>query len=509
MNIGEWSTKRARSWPDRLFLKQGDRCCTNREFNERVNRMAHVLLARGIHKGDRVAAVMVNCSAFFEVFLACAKIGAIIVPINHHLTAPELMRTIADCGPRVLFHSPAFAAVVEQVRRQGGEIEHYLPHAGGALAAAAGHDDPADPRTAVEPAVPWDVTLGDPLLIMFTSGTTGTLKGAVLSHENFLFGSVQNLLGYGIDATYQSLVVAPLFHIGALVASAIPVIYAGGTLVIRDFDSPSEIIDLIVREKINYLFAVPVMYQMMSKSPAWEGADFSHVHFFIAGGAPMPVALIRRYQEEKGVRFVQGYGMTETLRITSLDLEDAERKAGSIGKELFHTWVRIVDEAGREAPPETAGEIIVKGPTVFSRYWNNPEATAAVLRDGWFHTGDVGKRDVEGFIYIVGRKNDLIICAGENIYAAEVEQAIEALDPVAEAAVVGVPDPTRGETAAAFVVMKAGGALTAEGLTAALRGRLAPYKIPRQVVFVESLPRTGSGKVHKDELKHRFHLRRK
>ena len=501
MNIGEWSSKRARLWPERPFLKQGDQGCTNHEFDARVNRIARLLLARGLQKGDRVATVMVNCSAFLESFLACAKIGAIIVPVNHQLAVPEIERIVADCGPRVLIHSPGFAAAVEELRRGGGAVEVYLQHAGGALAAAEGFDDPADSQAAAEPEIAWAVDLDDPLLIMFTSGTTGRLKGAVLTHGNFLFGAIQNLHSYGIDATFISLVVAPLFHIGALVASATPVIYAGGRLVIRDFDNPSEIVRLIAREKINYMFAVPVMYKMMSKAPAWEDADFAHVHYFIAGGAPMPVALIRQYQEEKGVRFVQGYGMTETLRISSLDLEDARRKAGSIGKELFHTWIRIVDDDGRELPAEATGEIIVKGPTVFSRYWNNPEATAEALRDGWFHTGDLGRRDAEGFIYIVGRKNDLIICAGENIYAAEVEHAIEALEQVSEAAVVGVPDAARGEVAAAFVVLKTPGALTAENLTAALKNRLAAYKIPRKVVFVEALPKTGSGKINKSELK--------
>jgi fatty-acyl-CoA synthase len=447
---------------------------------------------------------MANCSAFLEVFFACAKTGAVIVPVNHHLAVPELARIVADCSPRVLIHSPSIAAAMEELRHGGAPVECYLSHAGEALAAASGFDDPADPDSAAEPAVPWEVALADPLLIMFTSGTTGTLKGAVLSHENFLFGAIHNLHSYGIDATYTSLVVAPLFHIGALVASATPVIYAGGRLVIKDFENPSEILQLIGLEKINYMFAVPVMYKMMSKAPGWEQADFSHVHFFITGGAPMPVPLIRQYQEEKGVRFVQGYGMTETMRITSLDLEDARRKAGSIGKELFHTWVRIVDDAGREVPPATAGEIVVKGPTVFSRYWNNPEATAEAIRDGWFHTGDLGQRDAEGFIYIVGRKSDMIICSGENIYAAEVERAIEAIAAVAEAAVVGLPDATRGEVAAAFVVLKEAGALTAEELTAALRSRLAPYKIPKKVVFVEVLPKTGSGKIHKNELKQRF-----
>jgi len=501
MNIGEWSTKRARLWPDRSFLKQGDLCCTNREFNARVNRIAHVLIGKGVQKGDRVATVMVNGSAFLEIFFACAKTGAILVPVNHQLAVPELVRIVADCRPRVLIHSPEFASGIEQFRRSGGQVECCLQHAGGPLAAASGFDDEADPQTVKEPAVPGAVTLHDPLLILFTSGTTGRFKGVVLSHENFLFGAVQNILGYGIDATCKSLVVAPLFHIGALVASATSVIYAGGTLAIRDFDNPSEVIHLIVREKINYMFAVPVMYKMMRKAPAWGGADFSHVHFFIAGGAPMPVALIQQYQEEKNVHFVQGYGMTETLRVTSLDLEDARHKAGSIGKELFHTWLRIVDDAGREMPPGADGEIVVKGPTVFTQYWNDPEATAAALHDGWFHTGDLGKRDAEGFLYIVGRKSDLIICAGENIHAAEVERAIEAVPEVSETAVVGMPDDMRGEVVAAFVVPIEESALTAEDLTAALRGRIAPYKVPKKVTFLEKLPRTGSGKVHKDELK--------
>jgi fatty-acyl-CoA synthase len=506
MNIGEWSCKRARLWPDRLFLKQGDQCCTNREFNVRVNRMIHVLIARGIQKGDRVATVMVNCSAFLEIFFACAKTGAIIVPVSPHLAVPELARIIADCGPRVLIYSPCFSSVVEQLRNCGGPLQCHLKHAGEAQPAASGFDNLAGPQSELEPAIPWAVALDDPLLIMFTSGTTGHLKGAVLSHGNFLFGAIQNLLSYGIDATFTSLVVAPLFHIGALVASATSVIYAGGALVIRDFDNPSEIILLIAREKINYMFAVPVMYKMMSKAPAWRGADFSHVHFFIAGGAPMPVSLIHQYQEEKGVRLVQGYGMTETLRVASLDLEDDRRKAGSIGKELFHTWVRIVGDDGRDLPAEATGEIIVKGPTVFSGYWNNPEETARAFREGWFHTGDLGRRDTEGYIYLVGRKNELIICAGENIYAAEVEHAIEAIGHVLEVAVVGIPDANRGEVAAAFVVLKEPGTMTAEGLAAALKGRLAPYKIPRKVVFVDTLPKTGSGKPNKNVLKQHFKL---
>jgi fatty-acyl-CoA synthase len=500
MNIGEWSTKRAQLYPHRLFLKQDNFRCTNLEFDRRVNHAAHGLLRLGLRKGDRVALLMVNGSAFLEFFFACAKIGAVLVPLNHQLTAPELVRISANCAPKIFVYSASFSSTVDHLRSSGPSTSIYLPHPEGTRAAAdalGGHSAAGDDG---QPQVAWETTPEDPLLIMFTSGTSGELKGAVLTHQNFIFGAIHGLHGYNLNRDTVSLVVAPLFHIGALAASATPVIYAGGVLVIKHFDNPTEILNLISKEKINYIFAVPAMFRMLTKSPAWAEADFSHVHFFMSGGAPMPVELIRQYQQEKKISFVQGYGMTETMRITSLDLGDAERKSGSIGKEVFHTQVRIVDDEGRDLPPGAPGEIVVQGPTVFSGYWNHPEASARALRDGWFHTGDVGLRDEEGFLYIVGRKTDLIICSGENIYAAEVEQAIEALPQVAEAAVVGIPDAKRGEVAAAYVVLKKSIPLSAEALCTALKERLAPYKIPKRVIFVASLPKTGSGKVDKQRL---------
>jgi fatty-acyl-CoA synthase len=342
---------------------------------------------------------------------------------------------------------------------------------------------------------------------MYTSGTTGDPKGAVLSHENFLFGAIHSLIGYGIGSDCKSLVVAPLFHIGALAASATPVIYAGGSLVLKSFDNPSEVVELIGKEKINYMFAVPVMFDMMVKTEAWEGADFSHVYFFIAGGASMPVDLIRKYQEGKGVRFAQGYAMTETLRLTSLDLEDSIRKAGSVGKEVFHTFLRIVDENGRDVPQGEVGEVVVKGPTVFLRYWNKEQETRAAFRDGWFHTGDLGKKDQEGFLYIVGRKIDMIISSGENIYAAEVERAIESIPQVAEAAAVGMPDPKRGEVVAAFILLNKGATITEERLLEILYEKIAPFKIPKKVVFLKEFPRNSAGKILKRELKDRLGMK--
>ncbi len=501
MNIGEWSSKRGHLYPNRLFLKQEDLCCTNQQFDQRVNRAAHAFLHMDVGKGDRVAVLMVNGSAFLEIFFACAKIGAVLVPLNHQLAAPELRRIIIDCTPRILIYSTSFNMAVEQLKVSDTPVSCYRLHPEGTFAAVNAFAESPYEDASIEPVLAWDVALTDPVVIMFTSGTTGTLKGAVLTHQNFLFGAIHALLSYGLNPGTISLVVAPLFHVGALAASAMPVIYAGGTLILRPFDNPSEVLHLIGREKINYIFAIPVMFKMLTKALAWADADFSHVHFFMSGGAPMPVELIRQYQKEKAVHFAQGYGMTETQRITALELVDCERKAGSIGKEVFHTTVRIVGDDGREVPPGTAGEIIVKGPTVFAGYWNNPTATAEALKDGWFYTGDLGRRDAEGFLYIVGRKTDVIICSGENIYAAEVEHAIETLPQVAEAAVVGMADDNRGEVAVALVVLNNDDMLNAEGLLATLKGRLAPYKIPKRVIFTEALPKTGSGKVDKQEIK--------
>ena len=501
MHIGEWTAKRARLYPDRPFLRENGRELDNRGFNAQVNRTAHGLRTLGLTKGDRVVVLMANSSAFLEVFFACAKIGVLIVPVNTHLAPEELAHILGDAAPRALIYSTDMEKNVRKIKSAPGITMHYLAHG------EAGGGDPTlealirdQPRE--EPPAGEAADLADPLMIMYTSGTTGRPKGAVLTHGNFLFGAIHSLHNYQLDPACKSLVVAPLFHIGALAASVTPVVYAGGSLVLKGFDNPSDIITCIMQEKITFMFAVPVMYDMMTKAPRWPSADFSTIRFFIAGGAPMPVDLIRRYQEEKGVKFAQGYGMTETLRVTALDLEDAARKAGSIGKEVFHTTLKTIADDGREVPPGETGEIIVQGPTVFQGYWNNPQASAAVLRDGWFHTGDLGRRDEEGFLYVAGRKSELIICAGENIYAPEVEHAIEAHPHVAEAAVVGVPDAKRGEVAAAFVRLEEGRSLQEEELLRFLDDKIAAFKHPRKIRFVmEALPRNRLGKVLKNELK--------
>ena len=502
MNVGEWVTKRTLSYPERLFLKEEDgREFNNRTFNERVNRMAHALADLGIVKGERVAALMLNSSEFLEIFFACGKTGAIMVPVNFRLAVPELIYILKDSAPHALVYSSDFAEKVQAIKAAGLPMEHYFRHGGDQLAEDSPIADFAARFSADEPVPVREVTDDDPLFIMYTSGTTGDPKGAVLTHGNILFGAIHSLVGYGVNHTYKSLVVAPLFHIGGLVASATPVIYAGGSLVLQSFYNASEVIKLIQREKINYMFAVPVMFQVMTKSEEWDKADFSHVHYFISGGAPIPTPVIRMYQEEKGVYFVQGYGMTESGRLTSLLLEDSIRKAGSVGKELFHLQLRIVDKNDRDVAPGEAGEIIVKGPNVFTQYWNKPKETAEAIRDGWFHTNDMGRRDEEGFVYVIGRKQELIISSGENIYPAEVERVIQALPQVREAAAVAMPDETRGEVVAAFVMLHEGRQITEDELMNALNGQIANFKIPKKVIFVTDFPRNPAGKILKRELK--------
>jgi len=503
MNIGSWISKRALLYPERPFLKDEENniVLNNREFDERVNRTLYALMDIGLNRGDRLAVLMLNSSMFLEIFFACAKSGIIMVPMNFRLAPPELIYILQDSTPKALIYSSDFAQKVENIKAACPTINHYFSHG----QKADGFDQDIGNFSAhfsqTEPAILPSPGLDDPLFIMYTSGTTGDPKGAVLSHGNILFGSIHSLVGYGINKTFKSLVVAPLFHIGALAASVCPVIYAGGSIILKGFYNASEIIKLIIREKVNYMFAVPVMFQLMARSEEWSKNDFSHVHFFISGGAPIPVPVIRKYQEEKGIGFVQGYAMTETGRLTSLDLEDSITMAGSVGKEVFHTDLRIVDQDGHDVSTGEIGEIWVRGPNVFKGYWNKPLETQEVMTDGWFHTGDMGKRDEKRFIYIAGRKQEIIINSGENIYPAEVERAIQALPYVREAAVIAMTEPDkRGEVAAAFVTLHADQQIAKEEIINALNGKIASFKIPKRIFFLDDFPRNATGKILKKDL---------
>jgi fatty-acyl-CoA synthase len=271
-------------------------------------------------------------------------------------------------------------------------------------------------------------------------------------------------------------------------------------VLMRGFD-PAGCLRLIAAERVTVLFAVPTMFQMLLDDPGFAPADFASVRFFISGGAPCPIPLIRAYQA-RGVPFRQGYGLTEVgPNCFTLQPDDAIRKAGSVGQPNFHLDARIVDDEGQDVRPDATGELVLRGPAVCAGYWNNPAATAAALRDGWFHTGDLARRDAQGYYFIVGRKKELIISGGENIYPAEVEELLYAHPAVAEVAVIGVPDSKWGEVGRAVVALKPGGTTTADELISFCQGKIAKYKIPKSVVFVEQLPRNSMGKVVREELK--------
>jgi fatty-acyl-CoA synthase len=357
----------------------------------------------------------------------------------------------------------------------------------------------ADPQPRDEP-----VGLDDPCLIMYTSGTTGHPKGAVLTHGNMTWNAVNQLLGFDFEQTERTLALAPLFHIGGLNGTVNPTLLRGGcAVVVRRFD-PAETLRVIEEQRVTSFFAVPTMLDAMARQPDFRTRDLSALRTIGAAGAAVPLPTLRTWLD-RGVTVQQCYGMTEAAPGCSvLDSADAERKVGSAGKPVFFTDLRVVRPDGTEADVDEVGEVLVSGPNVMAGYWEDPAQTAAVLVDGWYHTGDAGSLDAEGHLYVRDRYKDMIISGGENVYPAEVESALLELPGVDEAAVIGVPDPTWGEAGLALLVPAPGTDLDPEAVRTALRERLAGFKVPRHVRVVDALPKTATGKIRKPDLRARY-----
>jgi fatty-acyl-CoA synthase len=454
----------------------------------------------GVSKGDRVALLAHNRPEFLDAFFAAGKSGVILVPLSTRATSGELAAILRDAMPAVLIYGGEH---VDTVRALSGEMD--LPR-------AVALDQPARPRddrwAELEAAVtggPWDGPRCDPediLALLYTSGTTGRPKGVMLPHRMVSWNGYNTALGWQLRETDVSPIFTPLYHAGGLGAFLTPIIAIGGTIVLhRGFD-PGEVWRTLEKEGCTVVLGVPTIWKMLMDAPEYARADVSRVRWFISGGAPLPVSLQQAYQE-RGVVFRQGYGLTEVgVNCFAMTDEDSRRKLGSIGKPLMFTEVKLVDEAGCEVAEGEVGELCFRGPHVCQGYWNDPEATAAALDpEGWFHTGDAARKDEDGFFYIAGRRKDMIISGGVNVYPAEIELELAANPVLADSAVVGVADPTWGEVPVAFVVPAEGAAPTAEELSAFLVGRIARYKIPRRFVFMDALPRTPYGKVVKDDLR--------
>jgi fatty-acyl-CoA synthase len=497
----DWIAHFGRRTPDKVAVVDlaSERRFTYAQFDDRISRLATHLRDRlKIERRDRVAVLALNTTDTLEVQFACGRLGAVFLPLNTRLTVPELQFIVGDAAPKVMIHDGDLAETALSVAKLCNVSSLLLLGAGGAYEAAIASSKPLDGRE--------HVTLDDISTIMYTSGTTGQPKGAIITH-GMTFWNCVNLGGPAyIMPSSTLLTVLPLFHTGGLNCYTNPVLHAGGTvLIMRAFD-PGTALQLISDPSrgINQFFGVPAIYQFMAQHPSFEGADFGRLVICGVGGAPMPVPLLKVW-EARGVALQQGYGMTETSpAVLTLDREDAARKAGSAGKPVLHTEVRIVRPDGSDTDVDELGELWVKGPNVTPGYWNRPEANASSFTDGWLHTGDATRVDADGFYYIVDRWKDMYISGGENVYPAEVESVLHQLAAIAEAAVIGIPDAQWGEVGMAIVAVKPGQSLTEAEISAHCAANLARFKCPRLIAFVDALPRNATGKIHKPTLRKNF-----
>jgi fatty-acyl-CoA synthase len=498
--VGSWPARRARSSPHRRALVFGDTTLTYGDLDERVRRLGNGLRELGVRRGDRVAFLGPNQPAFVETLFATLYLGAIFLPLNTRLAAPEVAYQLQHCDARVLVYAATSAAVVASLRPEIGEaavVAVDAPTEGEVdyedlLAKAS--TDPIDER----------VERDDPAIVMYTSGTTGRPKGATLTHANLIYNCFNLLVDVDVTADEVTLVSAPLFHVAALNQTLLPTILKGGCSVLMPAWNVDGCFDLVALHRITWMFGVSTMFAGLTQSPRWEGADLTPLRILMSGGAPIPVSLIRTYQQ-RGLLFLQGYGLTETAPgATFLSAEMSEVKAGSAGVPCFFTDVRVVDPAGQDVDAGEKGEVLIQGPNVMRGYWGDDKATAAAFSDDrWFHSGDIATIDEAGYVYIIDRTKDMYISGGENVYPAEVEAALFQHPAVAECAIIGVPHEKWGEVGHAYVVRRPGVDVDAQTLRDYLTDHLAKYKVPASVEFLDDFPRTGSGKVQKEKLRGR------
>ncbi|MBO0712000.1 MAG: long-chain fatty acid--CoA ligase [Acetobacteraceae bacterium] len=497
----DWISYHAMRRPDALATVDlaTDRSLTYRAFDRRITHLAgHIRASYDVRPGDRVAVLAKNSSNIFETQFACFRLGAIFVPLNWRLAVAELGAILTDCAPKVLIHDDDFAGQAAAITRA-----HTVPH----LLQWGGEGSAYEQAIArALPVVAHHSSHDDACTILYTSGTTGTPKGAIITH-GMNFWNCVNLNGITpLTASMVNFAVLPLFHTGGLNVFANPAFHAGGaSIIMRDFD-PAEAVRLIGDPcvGITHFIGIPTHFQFMEQTASFAVTDLSRLSVALVGGAPTPPALIESWAK-RGVVLVQAFGMTETSPLVLMqDEASALNKIGSAGKPAMHTEVRLINADGTDAGPRETGELWVRGPNVTPGYWNKPEVTARAITDGWLHTGDAALRDEDGDFYIVDRWKDMYISGGENVYPAEVENVIYQLPAVAEVAVIGVADPRWGEVGRAIVVLREGASLTEGEVLTHCAANLGRYKLPRSVVFTDALPHNATGKVHKPTLRQRF-----
>ncbi|MFC0211426.1 class I adenylate-forming enzyme family protein [Paenibacillus chartarius] len=496
------------NWWDQRCILSADRTAvidadsgerwTYARLNERVRRLAALLQSMGIRRGDRLALLAPNDVAYFEWLFACAKLGAVLVPLNWRLAKTELDYILGDCQPRLIGYHDCFAGLAHRLKYPAISVKVAVQHD---VTAETVNETAAYAAELPAPQRQKDLSPDDPYLIIYTGGTTGMPKGVVLSHGSVFWNAANTVVTWQLSEADVTPTYMPMFHTGGMNALSLPVLHAGGTVVVvKDFQ-PKLAIELLNREKCTIALLVPTMYHMLVQSEHFAAASFPAMHTFVSGGAPCPLPLYEAF-EAKGLAFKEGYGLTEAgPNNFYIHPSEAARKRGSVGRPMLYNEVRLADDQGREVPVGEVGEIWLRGGHLFHSYWNRPDETQeAMHEEGWLKTGDLGRRDTDGCYYIVGRKKDMIITGGENVYPLEVEHRLRQHPAVADAAVVGVPDPKWGEAVSAAVALLPGAKVTEEELKAYCAQSLGKYKVPKRFLFLEKLPATPVGKIDKKQI---------
>jgi len=494
--LGTWPRRRARMSPASTALRQGERALTYAQLADRAARLASVLRAAGVGRGDRVAWLGANDIATFETFFASGLLGAVFVPLNTRLAAAELAYMLQDCGASLLVVGNAV-----EVAAKGLAADPELAHLPTVQA------DELDERIAA--AAPLgaevEVTLADPALLLYTSGTTGRPKAAILTHGNLTWNTVNQLAHFDTASTDRALCIAPLFHAVGLGQVTLPTLFKGGSVEVLDKFDAATVLRLVGEQGVTSFSAVPTMLQLMVEEPSWPDTDLSSLRHVVYGGSPVNERIARAWLE-RGVHVLQGYGMTEAGPGIYMTPEDGGTdRPVSIGVPHFFTDVAALEPDGSVGPVPVDGpglELLVRGPNVFAGYWNRPEETAGQVVDGrWFRTGDILRADEDGWAYVVDRVKDVIISGGENIYPAEVEAVAVAYAGVRSAAVVAVSDQQWGEVGMAYVETLPGATVSEADLRAHFEAHLARFKIPKYLCFVDALPRNATGKILRADLR--------
>jgi acyl-CoA synthetase (AMP-forming)/AMP-acid ligase II len=492
----------ASATPDKVLATFESTRVTYREMNARSISLAAGLHERGIESGDVVALLSYNSTEFLETIFAVNYLGAIVMPINWRLAAPEIRYLLEHSEARALVCDEALVSLADKATEG---------LAGALVRVCVSGQPPGEwvPMTSLRSASaapPVARVDGDDVhRLMYTSGTTGRPKGVMLTHANLAWKNLAHLVEFGFTSSDLGLACGPLYHVGALDLTTTSLITAGATIIIhRTFDA-SKVVAEIEQSRVTTVWFAPAMVNAIMALPDIEQRDLSSVRLIINGGEKMPIPLIERIQRTfPSAWFADAYGLTETVSgDTFLDKDSIVTKLGSVGRPCLYVELDIWDEQGKSLPAGDRGEVVLRGPKVFKGYWRDPEATATAFAGGWFHTGDIGVRDDDGYLFIVDRLKDMILSGGENVAGSEVERVLYEHSAVLEAAVIGRPDDRWGEVPVAFVALRPGANVTADELVTHCRGQLASFKVPKDVTFIDALPRNPSGKILKRELRER------